>query len=168
MVRNNWITVCKTPHAWPASSAFILCPPQPSLLAGIHYCQRIWVFWGLSGGREPILLCPSAFAGYVGLGGPGPTQCPASFFLGPCLAGVGMVVIVWPPWLALLGSLCSKLWLYSCHWCQCQGPTPDGLCRWGWVQSPGPAFQDQLKAQCGCGFEAHSSSSGLLSLLVAS
>ena len=46
----------------------------------------------------------------------------------------------------LTGSLCSKLWPHSCHWCQCQGLTPDGLCRWGWARPPGPAFQDRLKA----------------------
>lgn len=49
----------------------------------------------------------------------------------------------------LAGSLCSKPWPHSCHWCQCQGPTPDGLCRWGWARPPGPAFQDQPQASTG-------------------
>lgn len=46
----------------------------------------------------------------------------------------------------LAGCLCSKLWPHSCHWCQCQGLTPDGFCRWGWARPPGPAFQDRPKA----------------------
>lgn len=110
VVRNNWITACRTPHAWPASSAFILCPPQPSLLAGIRYCQRIWVFWGLSGGREPILLWPSSLCWVCGPWGPWPDSVSCQLLPRPvsCWRGDGgdcMASLAGPAWLPLFKAL---------------------------------------------------------------
>lgn len=101
MVRSNESVVFKTPaHAQPGSNAFMLRPPL--VFVGIPCCQRIWVLLGLGWGREPFTPACAAFTRLMGLRDPGLTQHHANFSLGPCLTGVGMVVIVGPPWLALL------------------------------------------------------------------
>lgn len=100
--------MCKTPHAWPASSAFTLCPPQPSLSTGIRYCQN--VFWGLSGRREPILLWLSSFCWVCGPWGPWPASGSCQLLAGPmsCWRGDGgdcVASLAGPAWLPLFKAL---------------------------------------------------------------
>lgn len=147
MVRSSEVTACKnSAHAQPCSGAFMLClSPNPQSWLGFA-TVRNWVLLGLSWGVGSWFSadCP-AFAGCTGLGDPGLMQCPASSFPGPSRwCGAGSDCRASPA--GLTGSLCSKLWPHPCHWCQCQGLTPDGLCRWGWARPAGPAFQDPLKA----------------------